>query len=178
MCAPRRHRRSVKSSSRFRSAGFSSLSFKIRSLCASTLSYSARIPAYCGRSWHRAASRNLRRAAAPARTRNRSSGQNNTVRNNPRASLWRRSRMPFWKSSIARSRCSRSSSVISRPSASKVPRMRPWSQPKRRPSFFWAVRNSLMVDRAAAASSRLVLPWAFSPTIRLTAGSKARLAAS
>ena len=29
---------------------------------------------------------------------------------------------------------------------------------RRRPSFFWDVRNSRMVEQAAAASSRLVLP--------------------
>ena len=52
----------------------------------------------------------------------------------------------------------RSSSAKIAPLRVKSALMHAASAPKRRPSFFWDVRNSRMVEQAAAASSRLVLP--------------------
>ena len=161
--APLRHSPSLNSGSRSKSSGLSSLSRRMRVLWSYRRLYWLSASAYRGRSWHRDISMNRRRSAAPARMRNKSSGAKNTVCSTSLSAapflaftpltvmlrrLLRLSRMSVTNSRWREKICPTSSaSCLSKPISSRSP---------------WA-RGLLPQLRYTMASSRLVLPWAFSP---------------
>ena len=140
-------------------------------MCSWSRVYSERASAYRGRSWHRALSRNRRRAAAPSRISSRSSGRKNTVPST-------------WLSSEAFFTGTRLTVIFFSPgrgldATEKVPV--PAVDLPLEDKALPAEANELPVcpgsgdrpqDRHTMASSRLVFPWALAPQITLQAGWK------
>ena len=173
--APTWHIRSLKSGSIRKSPGFSSLSLKMRVLCSYNRWYSASASAYRGLSWHRDTSMNLRRAAAPSRMRNKSSGQKNTVCITSESSALFLAVTPLTVIFRRRPACRVISVTNSRPREKISPRSVACCLSKEISSLSDRVRGDLPQERYTMASSRLVLPCAFSPWITLQTLSNSRV---